>query len=74
MYSIEEILEATNVILNKNLSTNTQVKSELVKIVDKNIKLNFSEINQLNNALSSLTKQFIYSSTNSLTSKIFKNN
>lgn len=74
MYSIEEILEATNVILNKNLSTNTQVKSELVKNVNKNIKLNFSEINQLNSALSSLTKQFIYSSTNSLTSKIFKNN
>ena len=74
MYSIEEILEATNVILNKNLSSNTQVKSEVNIDIDKNIKLNFSEINQLNSALSSLTKQFIHSSTNSLTSKIFKNN
>lgn len=74
MYSIEEILEATNVILNKNLSSNTQVKSEVNRNIDKDIKLNFSEISQLNNALSLLTKQFIHSSTNSLTSKIFKNN
>jgi hypothetical protein len=74
VYSIEEILEATNAILNKGLSTNTQVKSEVNKNIEKNIKLNFSEINQLNSALSSLTKQFIQSSTNSLTGKIFKNN
>jgi len=74
VYSIEEILEATNVILNKNLSSNTQVKSEVNRNIDKDIKLNFSEISQLNNALSLLTKQFIHSSTNSLTSKIFKNN
>lgn len=74
MYSIEEILEATSIILNKNLSTNTQIKAEPVKIVDKNIKLSLLEIDQLNNALSVLTKKFIYSSTDSLTSKISKNN
>jgi hypothetical protein len=74
VYSIEEILEATNIILNKNLSTNTQIKAEPVKIVDKNIKLSLLEIDQLNNALSVLTKKFIYSSTDSLTSKISKNN
>jgi len=74
VYSIEEILEATNIILNKNLSTNTQIKAEPVKIVDKNIKLSLLEIDQLNNALSILTKKFIHSSTDSLTSKISKNN
>jgi len=74
VYSIEEILEATSIILNKNLSTNTQIKAEPVKIVDKNIKLSLLEIDQLNNALSVLTKKFIYSSTDSLTSKISKNN
>ena len=74
MYSIEEILEATNIILNKNLSTDTQIKTGVVKNVDKNIKLSLLEIDQLNNALSILTKKFIYSSTDSLTSKISKNN
>ena len=74
MYSIEEILEATNTILNKNLSTDTQIKTGVVKNVDKNIKLSLLEIDQLNNALSTLTKKFIYSSTDSLTSKISKNN
>ena len=74
MYSIEEILEATNIILNKNLSTNTQIKTRVVKNVDKNIKLSLLEIDQLNNALSVLTKKFIHSSTDSLTSKISKNN
>ena len=74
MYSIEEILEATNIILNKNLSTNTQIKTGVVKNVDKNIKLSLLEIDQLNNALSVLTKKFIHSTTDSLTSKISKNN
>ena len=74
MYSIEEILEATNIILNKNLSTDTQIKTGVVKIVDKNIKLSLLEIDQLNNALSVLTKKFIHSTTDSLTSKISKNN
>lgn len=74
MYSIEEILEATNIILNKNLSTDTQIKTGVVKNVDKNIKLSLLEIDQLNNALSVLTKKFIHSSTDSLTSKISKNN
>ena len=74
MYSIEEILEATNIILNKNLSTDTKIKTEVVKNVDKNIKLSLLEIDQLNNALSVLTKKFIHSSTDSLTSKISKNN
>ena len=74
MYSIEEILEATNIILNKNLSTDTQIKTGVVKIVDKNVKLSLLEIDQLNNALSVLTKKFIHSSTDSLTSKISKNN
>lgn len=74
MYSIEEILEATNIILNKNLSTDAQIKTGVVKNVDKNIKLSLLEIDQLNNALSTLTKKFIHSSTDSLTSKISKNN
>lgn len=74
MYSIEEILEATNIIYNKNLPSDTPITTEVVKNIDNKIPLSLSEINELNSALSTLTRQFIQSSTNLLTGKIFKYN
>jgi hypothetical protein len=74
VYSIEEILEATNIIYNKNLPSDTPITTEVVKNIDNKIPLSLSEINELNSALSTLTRQFIQSSTNLLTGKIFKYN
>lgn len=72
MYSIEEILEATNTLLNKkNLSENSINKVEVKEFVKQNkIKLNTTEIQQLNLEMNKLFNSFIHSTSNS----IIKNN
>ncbi len=72
MYSIEEILEATNTLLNKkNLSENSINKVEVKEFVKQNkIKLNTTEIQQLNLEMNKLFNSFIHSASNS----IIKNN
>lgn len=72
MYSIEEILEATNTILNKKSSTDISSNKEEIKLVipSKKIKLNNNEIKALNDEMNKLFKSFI----NSTTQSIIKNN
>ena len=72
MYSIEEILEATNTILNKKSSTDISSNKEEIKLVipSKEIKLNNNEIKALNDEMNKLFKSFI----NSTTQSIIKNN
>jgi len=71
VYSIEEILEATNTLLNKkSLSDNSINKVEVKEFVKPNkIKLNSSEIKQLNVEMNKIFNSFIHS-----TSKSFKKN
>jgi len=72
VYSIEEILEATNTILNKKSSTDISSNKEEIKLVipSKKIKLNNNEIKALNDEMNKLFKSFI----NSTTQSIIKNN
>ena len=72
MYSIEEILQATNTILNKKSSTDISSNKEEIKLVmpAKKIKLNNDEVKALNNEMNKLFKSFI----NSTTQSIIKNN
>ena len=72
MYSIEEILEATNAILNKKSSADISSKKEEIKLVipSKKIKLNNNEVKALNDEMNKLFKSFI----NSTTQSIIKNN
>ena len=72
MYSIEEILQATNTILNKKSSTDISSNKEEIKLVmpAKKIKLNNDEVKALNNEINKLFKSFI----NSTTQSIIKNN
>jgi hypothetical protein len=72
MYSIEEILEATNTILNKKSSADISSKKEEIKLVisSKKIKLNNNEVKALNDEMNKLFKSFI----NSTTQTIVKNN
>jgi hypothetical protein len=72
VYSIEEILEATNTILNKKSSTDISSNKEEIKLVipSKKIKLNNNEIKALNDEMNKLFKSFISSTTQS----IIKNN
>lgn len=72
MYSIEEILQATNTILNKKSSTDISSNKEEIKLVlpAKKIKLNNDEVKALNNEMNKLFKSFIDSTTQS----IIKNN
>ena len=72
MYSIEEILEATNTILNKKSSTDISSNKEEIKLVlpAKKIKLNNDEVKALNDEMNKLFKSFI----NSTTQSIIKNN
>ena len=72
MYSIEEILEATNTILNKKSSTDISSNKEEIKLVmpSKKIKLNNDEVKALNDEMNKLFKSFI----NSTTQSIIKNN
>jgi len=72
VYSIEEILEATNTILNKKSSTDISSNKEEIKLVipSKKIKLNNNEIKALNDEMNKLFKSFI----NSTSQSIVKNN
>ena len=72
MYSIEEILQATNTILNKKSSTDISSNKEEIKLVmpSKKIKLNNDEVKALNDEMNKLFKSFI----NSTTQTIVKNN
>ena len=72
MYSIEEILEATNAILNKKSSADISSKKEEIKLVisSKKIKLNNNEVKALNDEMNKLFKSFI----NSTSQSIVKNN
>jgi hypothetical protein len=72
VYSIEEILEATNTILNKKSSTDISSNKEEIKLVmpAKKIKLNNDEVKALNDEMNKLFKSFI----NSTTQSIIKNN
>lgn len=72
MYSIEEILQATNAILNKKSSTDISSNKEEIKLVmpAKKIKLNNDEVKALNDEMNKLFKSFI----NSTTQSIIKNN
>lgn len=72
MYSIEEILEATNTILNKKSSADISSNKEEIKQVmpAKKIKLNNDEVKALNDEMNKLFKSFI----NSTTQSIIKNN
>ena len=72
MYSIEEILQATNTILNKKSSTDISSNKEEIKLVmpSKKIKLNTNEVKALNEEMNKLFKSFI----NSTTQTIVKNN
>ena len=72
MYSIEEILEATNTILNKKSEADISSNKEEIKLVmpAKKIKLNNDEVKALNDEMNKLFKSFI----NSTTQSIIKNN
>jgi hypothetical protein len=72
VYSIEEILEATNTILNKKSSADISSNKEEIKLVipSKKIKLNNNEVKALNDEMNKLFKSFI----NSTTQSIIKNN
>jgi hypothetical protein len=72
VYSIEEILQATNTILNKKSSTDISSNKEEIKLVmpSKKIKLNTNEVKALNEEMNKLFKSFI----NSTTQTIVKNN
>jgi hypothetical protein len=72
VYSIEEILEATNAILNKKSSADISSKKEEIKLVipSKKIKLNNNEVKALNDEMNKLFKSFI----NSTSQSIVKNN
>jgi hypothetical protein len=72
VYSIEEILEATNTILNKKSSTDISSNKEEIKLVmpSKKIKLNNDEVKAINDEMNKLFKSFI----NSTTQSIIKNN
>ena len=72
MYSIEEILEATNTLLNKkSLTDNSLNKVEAKEFVKPNkVKLNSTEIKQLNVEMNKLFNTFIQSTSQS----IIKNN
>jgi len=72
VYSIEEILQATNTILNKKSSTDISLNKEEIKLVmpAKKIKLNNDEVKALNDEMNKLFKSFI----NSTTQSIIKNN
>jgi hypothetical protein len=72
VYSIEEILEATNTILNKKSSADISANKEEIKLVmpAKKIKLNNNEVKALNEEMNKLFKSFI----NSTTQTIVKNN
>ena len=72
MYSIEEILQATNTILNKKSSTDISSNKEEIKLVmpSKKTKLNTNEVKALNEEMNKLFKSFI----NSTTQTIVKNN
>lgn len=72
MYSIEEILEATNTLLNKkSLTDNSLNKVEVKEFVKPNkVKLNSTEIKQLNVEMNKLFNTFIQSTSQS----IIKNN
>jgi hypothetical protein len=72
VYSIEEILQATNTILNKKSSTDISSNKEEIKLVmpAKKIKLNNDEVKALNDEMNKLFKSFI----NSTTQTIVKNN
>ena len=72
MYSIEEILQATNTILNKKSSADISSKKEEIKLVisSKKIKLNNNEVKALNDEMNKLFKSFI----NSTSQSIVKNN
>jgi hypothetical protein len=72
VYSIEEILQATNTILNKKSSTDISSNKEEIKLVmpAKKIKLNNDEVKALNDEMNKLFKSFI----NSTTQSIIKNN
>ena len=72
MYSIEEILEATNTILNKKSSADISSNKEEIKLVipSKKIKLNNNEVKALNDEMNKLFKSFI----NSTSQSIIKNN
>jgi peptidoglycan biosynthesis protein MviN/MurJ (putative lipid II flippase) len=68
VYSIEEILEATNTLLNKkSLSDNSINKVEVKEFVKPNkIKLNTNEIKQLNVEMNKLFESFIHSTSKSI--------
>jgi hypothetical protein len=72
VYSIEEILEATNTLLNKkSLTDNSLNKVEVKEFVKPNkVKLNSTEIKQLNVEMNKLFNTFIQSTSQS----IIKNN
>jgi len=72
VYSIEEILEATNTILNKKSSADISSKKEEIKLVipSKKIKLNNNQVKALNDEMNNLFKSFI----NSTSQSINKNN
>lgn len=72
MYSIEEILEATNTILNKKSSADISSNKEEIKLAipSKKIKLNNNEVKALNDEMNKLFKSFI----NSTSQSIVKNN
>jgi hypothetical protein len=72
VYSIEEILEATNTLLNKkSLTDNSLNKVEVKEFVKPNkVKLNSIEIKQLNVEMNKLFNTFIHSTSQS----IIKNN
>jgi len=72
VYSIEEILEATNTILNKKSSIDISSNKEEIKLVlpAKKIKLNNNEVKAFNDEMNKLFKSFI----NSTTQSIIKNN
>jgi hypothetical protein len=72
VYSIEEILQATNTILNKKSSTDISSNKEEIKLVmpAKKIKLNNDEVKALNDEMNKLFKSFV----NSTTQSIIKNN
>ena len=72
MYSIEEILEATNTILNKKSEADISSNKEEIKLVipSKKIKLNNNEVKALNDEMNKLFKSFI----NSTSQSIVKNN
>jgi hypothetical protein len=72
VYSIEEILEATNTLLNKKtLPDNSINKVEVKEITKPNkVKLNSAEIKQLNEEMNKLFNSFIHSTSKS----IIKNN